>query len=75
MQSKCFHHPQFLYNGIFYYWFLEILAISSVIFFYMTKYFKLFWAQGGHIQFTIIKSLAVCAEKQVVNEINVDSWR
>jgi hypothetical protein len=44
-------------------------------FFYMNKYFKFFWTQVGHIQFTIIKSLALCAQKQVVNETNVDSWR
>jgi hypothetical protein len=44
-------------------------------FFYMNRYFKLFWTQDGHIQFTIIKSLAVWAQKQVVNETNVDSWR
>jgi hypothetical protein len=41
----------------------------------MNKYFKLFWTQGGHIQFTIIKSLAVCAQKQIMNETNIDSWR
>jgi hypothetical protein len=44
-------------------------------FFYLNKYFKLFWTQGGHIQFTVIKSLAVCAQKEVVNETNIDSWR
>jgi hypothetical protein len=71
---KFFHHPQFLYNGIFYYWFFKILAIFFSDFFWMNKYFKLFRTQGGHIQFTIIKSLAVCAQKQVVNETNVDSW-
>jgi hypothetical protein len=76
MQSKFFPHPQFLYNGIFYYWFFEILAIPfSDFFFYTNKYFKLFWTQGGHIQVTVIKSLAVCAQKQVVNETNIDSWR
>jgi hypothetical protein len=76
MQSKFFHRPQFLYNGIIHYWFFEILAIFfSDFFFYMNKYFKLFLTQSGHIQFTIIKSLAVCAQKQVVNETNVDSWR
>jgi hypothetical protein len=55
----------FRYFSYFLHWF----------FFYMNKYFKLFWTQGGHIQFTVIKSLAVCAQKQAVNETNVDSWR
>ena len=31
MQSKFFHHPQFLYNDIFYYWFFGILGFFSVI--------------------------------------------
>jgi hypothetical protein len=33
MQSKFFHRPQCLYNGIFYYWFFEILAIFFSDFF------------------------------------------
>jgi uncharacterized membrane protein YobD (UPF0266 family) len=33
MQSKFFHPPQFFYNGIFYYWFFEILAIIFSDFF------------------------------------------
>jgi hypothetical protein len=72
---KIFPSPTVFVQWLFYYWFFEILAIFFSDFFYMNKYFKLFWTEGGHIQFTIIKSLAVCAQKQVVNETNVDSWR
>jgi hypothetical protein len=72
---KIFPSPTVLYNGIFYSWLFEIVAIFFSDFFYMNKYFKLFWTQGGHIQFIIIKSQAVCAQKQVVNETNVYSWR
>jgi hypothetical protein len=53
----------------FYYWFFKILAIFfSDFFFYMNKYFKLFWTQGGHIQVTVIITLAVCAHTQEVNK-------
>jgi hypothetical protein len=41
--------------------FSEFWVFSSVIFLYVNQSFKLFWTQGGHKQFTIIKSLAVCA--------------
>jgi len=41
----------------------------------VNQYFKLVWTEGGHQQFTIIKSLAICAQKQEVNETNVESWR
>ena len=68
MQSKFFHHPQFLYNDIFYYLFFGILGIFSVILLYVNQYFKWFWTVGGHKQFTIIKSLAVYAQKQEVKE-------
>jgi hypothetical protein len=47
----------------------------SDFFLTLNQYFKWFWTEGGHKQFTIIKSLAVCAQKQEVNETNVDSWR
>jgi hypothetical protein len=68
MQSKFFHRPQFLYNGICYYWLFEILAIFFSNFFYMNKYFKLFWTQGGHIQFTVTQTLAVRAQTQELNK-------
>jgi hypothetical protein len=55
--------------------FLEFWVFSSVIFLYVNQYFKWFCTEGGHKQFTIIISLAVCAQKQEVNETNVDSWR
>ena len=41
---------------------------------YVNQYFKWFETEGGHKQFTIIKSLAVCAQKQEVNEKNVEAW-
>ena len=55
--------------------FWEFKVFSSVIFLYVNHYFKWFWTEGGHKQFTIIKSLAVCAQKQEVNETDVDSRR
>ena len=41
----------------------------------MNRYFKWFSTEGGHKQSIIIKSLAVCAQKQEVNETNVESYR
>jgi hypothetical protein len=64
MQSEFFHHPQFLYNDIFIINFSEFSVFSSVIFLYVNQYFEWFWTEGGHRQFTIIKSLAACAQKQ-----------
>ena len=81
MESKFFHHPQFLYNDIFIIDFSEFYVFSSVIFLYMNKYFKWFWTEGGHIQFIVIISLVLCGQTQEVNEsnvdneTNVDSWR
>jgi len=49
--------------------FLEFLVFSSVIFLYMKKYFKWFWTEVGHIQFTIIVSLVEFGQTQEVNEI------
>jgi len=49
--------------------FSEFLVFSSVMFLYMNKYFKWFWTEGGHIQFTVIISLVVCGQTQEVNEI------
>ena len=49
--------------------FSEFLVFSSVIFLFMNKYFKWFWTEGGHIQFTVIISLVVCGQTQEVNEI------
>ena len=49
--------------------FSEFLVFSSVIFLYMNKYFKWFWTEGGHMQFTVIISLVVCGQTQEVNEI------
>ena len=49
--------------------FSQFLVFSSVIFLYMNKYFKWFWTEGGHIQFTVIVSLVVCGQTQEVNEI------
>jgi len=48
--------------------FSEFWVFVSVILLYVNQYFKWFWGEGGHKQFTIIKSLAVCAQKQEVNE-------
>ena len=42
---------------------------------YVNQHFKLFSTECDHKQFTIIKSLAVCAVKQEVNETNVESCR
>jgi hypothetical protein len=72
---KIFPSPTVFLQWHFLLLIFEILAIFFSDFFYRNKYFKLFLTQGGHIQFTIIISLAVCAQKQVVNETNVDSWR
>ena len=49
--------------------FSEFLVFSSVIFLYVNKYFKWFWTEGVHIQFTVIMSLVVCGQTQEVNEI------
>ena len=75
---RMLHHPQFLYNGLFNYWFFGIFGISISDFLYMNEYFKWFWTEGGHIQFTVIISLVVCGQtkgSERDNETNVDSWR
>ena len=63
MQSQFFHRPEFLYNDIFYYQFFGILGTFFSDFLYVDQYFEWFWTEGGHRQFTIIKSLAACAQK------------
>jgi hypothetical protein len=55
--------------------FSEFWVFSAVIFCLRTNILNGFCSEGGHIQFTIIISLAVCAQKQEVNETDVDSWR
>jgi len=55
--------------------FSKFYVFLSAILLYVNQYFKWFWTEGGHKQFNIIKSLAVCAQKPEVNETNVESWR
>jgi hypothetical protein len=47
--------------------FSKFQLFSSVSFSYTNKYFKLFWTQGGHIQFTIIK-ITSCVRSEAGNE-------
>ena len=37
--------------------------LLQLFFLYVNQYFEWFWTEGGHRQFTIIKSLAACAQK------------
>jgi hypothetical protein len=76
MQSNFFHHPQFLHNDIFLLLiFLNFGYFIQWFFYVWNNFFKWFWTEGGHKQFTIIKSLAACAQKQEVNDTNIDLWR
>ena len=63
---KSFPSPLDYVQWLFYYWFFGILGIFSVILLHVNQYFKWFSTVGGLKQFTIIKSLAVCAQKQEV---------
>jgi len=66
---KIFSSPTVFVQWPFNYWFFGIFGIFISVFLYMNKYFKSFWTEGGHIQFTVIISLVVCGQTQEVNEI------
>ena len=57
---------------VFVQWHFLLLIFRNFRYFsvtlYVNQYFKWFWTVGGHKQFTIIKSLAVRAQKHEVKE-------
>jgi hypothetical protein len=60
---KFFHHPQLLYNGIFYYWFFEILAIFFSYFFLHEQIFYIVLNIGwSHTVYHYQITSCICSE-------------